>query len=112
MDSLFYDMRDSANAVIFCRLTYDSTLMQVLTMCDGKKKFKPNKRETDLIQTYQSLRNEMPSQQKRIADHYFNLKREYDDSCKVNGIKNQYARICRNDIAFFGSMARFIGGHR
>lgn len=113
MDSLFYDMRDSANAVIFCRLTYDSTLTQVLTMCDGKKKFKPNKRETDLIQTYQSLRNEMPSQQRRIADHYFNLKREYDDSCKVNGIKRismpEFAEMTSHSLVQWQDSLEAIG---
>ncbi|MBX7052462.1 MAG: hypothetical protein K1X54_10545 [Flavobacteriales bacterium] len=113
MDSLFYDMRDSANAVIFCRMKYDTAYAQILTMSEGRKKFKPTEDETQKIDQYKLLRNTMPIKQKGIADHYFLLKKEYDDSCRVNGIRRfslpEFAEITFQSLVQWQDSLEAIG---
>jgi hypothetical protein len=113
MDSLFYDLRDTANAVIAFRLRYDSTYTQVLSMVNERKKFKPNENEKMLIEQFNNDRQVLPAKQDVCAKSYFLQRQEYADSCTVNGIRRfglpEFAEITFQSLVQWQDSLEAIG---
>lgn len=113
MDSLFYDMRDTANAVIAFRLKYDSTYAQILSITKDRKKFKPSEQEKNLIAQLGTEKKVLPLKQEACAKNYFLQRSEYADSCKLNGIQRfslpEFAEITFQSLVQWQDSLESIG---
>ena len=86
LDTLFDQLFVEANFAVGARVNYDTTYWAIQRATEGKKNIIVKEPFASLQKQFESMPDSLPRYQQLHRDRYFELRREYQDSCSKYGI--------------------------